>query len=141
MIERLPNYLHSRSLNHAGVDRVAEVHGVESAAGIHIRDCSEAGSQIDLRVSDRYQGALSGRLPACIDVHVSVDHARKSCRVPQVDDPGFTRDLDIGADIRDALPPDQHNLVVQQVARFGIEQLCSTNRHHLIGWREKFTFL
>ena len=141
MIERLADDLHARSLNHAGVDGVPKIHSIESASGIHIRNCCETGSQIDLRVGNCDERTLSSGFSTGIDVHVSVDHARKNRCVAQVNDPRFTWDLDIRADIRDPLASDQHNLIVQQVARFRIEQLSSTDGNQLIGWCEEFTLL
>ncbi len=57
-IERLADDLHARALHDAGVDRVAQVDGVEAAARIHVEHGGEAGVEVDLRVRQRAQRPL-----------------------------------------------------------------------------------
>src|SRR5438045_427235 len=49
-IDRLPDNLHARALHDTGVDRIAEIDRVESAARVHIRDRREAGLEIELSI-------------------------------------------------------------------------------------------
>jgi len=65
---------------------------------------------------------MRGRLaPIGVHVHMSVDHAGQHRHGAEVDHLGALWNLQIGAHVGDVIAFDQHHLVGQHVAQFGIE--------------------
>ena len=127
--------------HHAGVDRVAQVDGVEAAARIHVGYGREAREQIRLRARERDVRALRRRAPAPVaagvHVHVRVDHAGHHGGVAQVDDARVARDAHVRADLRDSIAANQDRLAGEQRARARIEQPARANRDDLRRRRAK----
>jgi hypothetical protein len=83
---RLADDLHTRTLDVASVDRIAQIDSVEASARIHVEDGGKSSSKIDLRVGQRAQRALRQCHPASVHVHVRVDHAGQHGRGTKLDD-------------------------------------------------------
>ena len=139
LVDRLADDLHPRPREHAGVDRVADIDGIESAARIHVENGGKAGFKIDLRVRQRDQRALGGRVGRVeIQVDVPVDHARKHGRQTEVEHGRAGGNLQPRADFGDALAPDDDHLVGEHPARPGVEQPPRPDRDHLVRRRQEF---
>jgi hypothetical protein len=141
LVQRLPDDLHARPHDEPGVDGIPQVNGVEAATRIHVEHRREAGFEIDLRVRQRNQRALGGRVAAGVHVHVGVDHPRQDGRRAEVDNPGAARNLHGGTDIRDPVALDQNDLVVLKRPGLRIEEPAGADRDFLIGRCSKSALL
>jgi hypothetical protein len=65
-------------------------------------------------------------------VHVRVDHAGENGHRAEVDHARSVRDLEVRADVGDAIAFDQNHLIVEQVARTRIEQMPCSDRDDLL---------
>ena len=138
-IEGFAHYLHSRALHAPGINLIANVHRVIAAARIHIEDCRESRSEVDLGVGERDQRALRLGISSRVDVDVGVDHAGHDRRVGEVDDGCARRSGEPRADFRNAIAPDDHHGIGEHLTGTRVEQPPRANGDHLIVRSEVFS--
>ena len=122
LINGLANDLHARSLHDAGIDHLTQIDRIESAARVHVEHGREARLEVGLRVGHRSQGALRRCVAAGIQMNVRIDHAWEHRRCAQVDHLCAGGYLQVNAHVGNAVALNEHDLIVQQGARFGIKQ-------------------
>jgi len=66
-----------------------------------------------------------------IEMHVRIDHARQHGRGTQIDHLRTRRYCHAGADVTDAVAPDDDHLIRQQRAGAAVEHPAGANRNHL----------
>ena len=97
------------------------------------RAVREAGVQIGLQVlnGDEHRSlGAHARRTRVVHVRVRVDEARQHGRLAEIDHrhAGRNPHLTFGADLRDALAGDEHDLLRQHAAADAVEQTAGANR-------------
>ena len=115
-IDRLADDLHTRTQDVARINCVAQIDGVKASARIHIEDCGEASSEINLSIGQRDQRALRFGFSACVDVDVCVDHAGHDGHIREVDHVRARRNGKARADFRNAVASHDHHLIGEHSA-------------------------
>src|SRR2546426_2585258 len=93
LVDGLADDLHPRTLNYAGIDRVAQFDGVVSTARVHIQHGREASVEIDLSIRQRDDRALSESGASRVHVNVRINHAGHHRNSAEVDNPRLRRNL------------------------------------------------
>jgi hypothetical protein len=126
-------------LHHSGIDRVAQVDGVEAATRIHVHHGRKAGVEIGLGVGERDQRTLRRCSAARVDVNMAVDHAGKDVHRAQVDHACPGGNLCVRSDRADTVALDRYQLIVEHLAGACIKQMPGPDDDDLILRRDIFS--